>query len=199
MGLGLGLGVGTAKERGMNNKLMYTFNGVTQDKEYWAKVIGVSVEALRYRIERWGVELALSTPKNKRATAEEIKRENPEVKEEGTLWGVYRMPEMLAVVVEKFKHLPKIVMREGRLCDARVSTVAPPPKIKKLNVVIHKKWIPGRKQGSINKNIIGKEQAVLEMYTTEQHSRRQIAISLNISERTVRTIIERARIEGRCK
>lgn len=45
----------------MNNNI--TFNGVTKCITDWAKDVGVSATSMKKRIEKWGVEKAVTTPK----------------------------------------------------------------------------------------------------------------------------------------
>lgn len=55
----------TRKEQSLNtrNSVMLTYNGVTKNLSLWAEELGVTPSSLRERIEKWGVEKALSTPK----------------------------------------------------------------------------------------------------------------------------------------
>ena len=40
-----------------------TFGGITHTSHEWAKLVGVSESALRYRVNHWGLKRALATPK----------------------------------------------------------------------------------------------------------------------------------------
>lgn len=45
--------------------VIISFNGVTQNLKNWAQQIGIDQAALRYRLDRWPLEKALSTTKFK--------------------------------------------------------------------------------------------------------------------------------------
>lgn len=55
----------TRKEQCLNTRksVMLTHNGVTKNLSLWAEDLGINSSSLRERIERWGVEKALSTEK----------------------------------------------------------------------------------------------------------------------------------------
>lgn len=55
----------TRKEQSLNtrNSVILTHNGVAKNLSLWAEELGVNSSSLRERIEKWGVEKALSTPR----------------------------------------------------------------------------------------------------------------------------------------
>lgn len=55
----------TRKEQSLNtrNSVILTHNGIAKNLSLWAEELGVNSSSLRERIEKWGVEKALSTPR----------------------------------------------------------------------------------------------------------------------------------------
>lgn len=56
---------GTIQQQAENRRslVMLTHNGVTMHMAKWARRLGMSREALHYRIQKWGVDRALATPR----------------------------------------------------------------------------------------------------------------------------------------
>lgn len=56
----------TASEQARNRRsnLSYTYQGQTKCLTDWSKELGISATALYYRITRWGIERAFTTPKD---------------------------------------------------------------------------------------------------------------------------------------
>lgn len=182
----------------MSTVIEYTWRGVTKRQKVWAEELGISIPTLRYRVATWGVQLALSTPKNIRPILGKADNADPG----DALWEIYHMSDMLVGVVELFKDMPRLVMRGGDCYVPSEAKPAPVPRKFKEKKPPRDPDAPahhGRILGSFNKKTHEKEAEVLEMYRSGSYSQREIAHLLNANVRTVRTIIENARNLGEVK
>lgn len=69
----------TRAEQNLNTRrsVMLTLDGETKNLSTWAAEIGINLTTLRERIQKWGVELALTTPKRSPGLSHSTHKERP--------------------------------------------------------------------------------------------------------------------------